>query len=85
MNFEEKKKINGKKIPKIFQEFFFFAFFGLKSRNGGEIHEFEAWKNHEIAGITNFEITKSGDPLYSNSLEKALNSILNPRLRTLVQ
>ena len=55
-------KIHPKKIPKNF----FLLFFWSKSQNGGEIHEFEAWNNHEIAGITNFEITKCGDPLYDD-------------------
>ena len=58
-------KIHPKKIPKNFRKFskkiFFFAFFGSKSRNGGEIHEIrpetesrnsgdhEFW-NHEMGG-----------------------------------
>ena len=74
--FWREKKINGKKIPKIFQKNFFLLFFGLKSRNGGEIHEFEAWKNHEIAGITNFEITKSGDSLYLQRFGSKIVKIL---------
>ena len=64
------EKKSEKKNPKIFQKKKnFFAFFGSKSWNGGEITNLCQKQNHKIEGITNFEITKCGDPLYCIGIE----------------
>ena len=65
--FSFKNKIKKKKIPKKkFQKknpkkYFFLDFFF-------KIMKFGLKQNHEIAGITNCEITKCGDPLYEHNL-----------------
>ena len=65
MNFEQKKN-QKKKIRKFFKKKKqILLFFWSKSRNGGEITNLCQKQNHEMEGITNFEITKCGDPLYS--------------------
>ena len=62
--FWTEKKIRKKKSENFSKKKFFFAFFWSKSRNGGEITNLCQKQNHEMEGITNFEITKCGDPLY---------------------
>ena len=57
---------NSEKSPKFFSDFFFLLFFPLKSRNSEEFTKLSLKMNHEIARITNSEITKCGDPLYRN-------------------
>ena len=64
MNFEQKKKSEKKKSENFSKKNFFLLFFWSKSRNGGEITNLCQKQNHEMEGITNFEITKCGDPLY---------------------
>ena len=55
------------------------CFFLSKSRNGGEftnlMPEIES-RNGEMAGITNSEITKSGDPLYELKSLKLIYTIV---------
>ena len=38
--------------------------FSSKLRNGGKFTKLVFYSNQEIAGITDYEITKCGDPLY---------------------
>ena len=83
-NIRKKSEKNPEKIPKIFRkfsEFFFFLLFLFKN------HEIERNSrnltlkmNHEIAGITNSEITKCGDPLYNSETECTVHTcLLGPR------
>ena len=67
-------EIDIKKFKKIIQKnnnsktFFFHDFSTSKSRIGREFPKLVLYNNQEIAGITNYEITKCGDPLYYKTL-----------------
>ena len=63
-----------KKIPKKsrkFSDFFFFTFLFQNHEIERNSRNLTLKMNHEIAGITNSEITKCGDPLYSSCLHQS--------------